>query len=279
MIALQTDTPLALHHLHVTSEDPQRLARFYTDLFELNAVPHNEGPIALTGGSRAIVIHRGKSGELAAAAYAARDEAALAKLKARLGDLAQPAVFADEIFFKPGAMRVHDPQGRCLIIGVPRLQRSADRLAARLQHTVFQTTQLEQVLNFYVNTLGFAISDEVVDTEGRVMTCFLRSDDEHHSIAFFRGSQDVWDHHCYETSSWNDIRDWGDRFARARCAIFFGPGRHGPGNNLFFMITDPDGNRVELSCELEQVKAEHCAGIWPHEEYTLNSWGRAWLRT
>ncbi|MEM5438755.1 VOC family protein [Paraburkholderia diazotrophica] len=278
-MTLQTDTPLALHHLHITSEDPQRLARFYTDLFDLKVVSHNGDQIALAGGSRAIVIHYGKSGELAAAAYAARDEAALATLKAKLGDFAETTTPADEVFFMQGAIRIRDPQGRCLVIGVPNEQRSPDDLPARLQHTVFQTTQLEAVLDFYVNRLGFAISDEVVDTEGRVTTCFLRSDDEHHSLAFFRGSQDVWDHHCYETSSWNDIRDWGDRFARARYSIFFGPGRHGPGNNLFFMITDPDGNRVELSCDLQRVEAAHPPGVWPHEEYTLNSWGRGWIRT
>lgn len=279
MSTLQTDTPLSLHHLHVTSEAPQALASFYTDLFDLRLVPYAGDAIALGGGSRAIVIHKGRPGELAAAAYAAGDESALARLTARLGDIAIPAGPEAMIFFKPGAIAVEDPQGRRLILGVPREARSNDPLPARLQHTVFQTTELEHVLDFYVNRLGFVVSDEVVDDEGRLTTCFLRSDDEHHSLAFFRGSQNAWDHHCYETSSWNDIRDWGDRFARVRRSIFFGPGRHGPGNNLFFMVTDPDGNRLELSAELQNVKADHQPGLWPHEEYTLNSWGRGWIRT
>ena len=76
-----------------------------------------------------------------------------------------------------------------------------------------------------------------------------------------------------------DIRDWGDRFARVRIPIFFGPGRHGPGDNLFFMVNDPDGNKVELSAEIEIVKADKPAGVWPQSEYTLNSWGRAWMRS
>ncbi len=37
--------------------------------------------------------------------------------------------------------------------------------------------------------------------------------------------------------------------------MFFGPGRHGPGNNLFFMVVDADRNRLEFSAELEITEA------------------------
>ena len=80
-------------------------------------------------------------------------------------------------------------------------------------------------------------------------------------------------------SEWNDIRDWGDRFAKERITLFFGPGRHGPGNNLFFMVVDADRNRLEFSAELELAPADREAGVWPQSEHTLNSWGRAWMRT
>jgi hypothetical protein len=45
------------------------------------------------------------------------------------------------------------------------------------------------------------------------------------------------------------------------------------------MVTDPDGNRLEFSAELEHVAEEQIPGVWPHGEYTLNSWGRAWIRS
>lgn len=153
-------------------------------------------------------------------------------------------------------------------------------MPGRLQHVVFQTTELEAMVDFYVNTVGFTVSDNVVDEQSsQLTTCFLRSDDEHHSLAFFRGSKNEWDHHCYETNEWNDIRDWGDRFAKERITLFFGPGRHGPGNNLFFMVVDADRNRLEFSAELEITEASRAPGVWPQEEYTLNSWGRAWIRS
>ncbi|QET01687.1 glyoxalase [Cupriavidus pauculus] len=279
MTTLQSTTPLQLHHLHLHSESPGQLAEFYRNLFELDAVAAPDGIYGLTGGERAIVIHPGASGELAMAAYAARTREELSVLRERLSDVARDGGIGSEVFFEPGAFSVTDPQGRRLLFGVPRTRRRPDRMAARLQHTVFQTTDLATIVDFYVNRVGFAISDEVVADDGSITTCFLRSDDEHHTLAFFQGSNNVWDHHCYETGSWNDIRDWGDRFAKVRRGIFFGPGRHGPGNNLFFMITDPDGNRVELSAELEHVRAGQSPGVWPHEEHTLNSWGRGWIRT
>ena len=39
---------------------------------------------------------------------------------------------------------------------------------------------------------------------------------------------------------------WGDRFVERHIKLDWGPGRHGPGNNLFAFITDPDGLRIEL---------------------------------
>ena len=75
------------------------------------------------------------------------------------------------------------------------------------------------------------------------------------------------------------FNDWGDRFAKERIAMFFGPGRHGPGNNLFFMVTDPDGNKLELSAELETMLPGQAPRVWPNTGYTLNTWGQAWIRT
>ena len=76
-----------------------------------------------------------------------------------------------------------------------------------------------------------------------------------------------------------DIRDWGDHMASLRIPMWWGPGRHGPGNNLFFMVEDPDGYKVEFSAELELMPEEMRYRTWPHEERTLNLWGSAWMRS
>ena len=106
-----------------------------------------------------------------------------------------------------------------------------------------------------------------------------RSDPEHHSFAVFRAPEARPDHHAYEARDWNDIRDWADHFATLEVPIFWGPGRHGPGNNLFIMVEDPDGNKVEVSAELELMHRHMPPRQWTHEERTLNLWGGAWMRS
>jgi len=278
MSTMQIESPASLYYLHITSENPQRLAAFYRDQMSMAESMINDTHVLLAG-SRAAIISAGPTAELAFPAYSLRDEAALAAMRARLLKHDVTLQPLDSPLYRPGAFVVADPQGRRTAFGLSNQHRDADAEPARLQHAVFQTTDLATVVKFYVDTMGFTISDEVVNEEtGQLMVVFLRSDDEHHSLAFFQGSRNEWDHHCYETNEWNNIRDWGDKFAKLRIPIFFGPGRHGPGNNLFFMVTDPDGNRVELSAEIERVAVEHVPGVWPHNEYTLNSWGRAWIR-
>ncbi|WP_039783335.1 VOC family protein [Herbaspirillum huttiense] len=277
-MSMQSHSPAQLHHLHITSPDPDALARFYSQNMDLQASLEQDRNV-LRGGSRAAVISSGPAG-LLYPAYVLRDAAALDALATRLARNGVAMQGIDDPLLQAGAFSIADPQGRLTVYGLARAPRQADAMPARLQHAVFQTTQLDEVVRFYVEQVGFTVSDEGIDEEsGRVMVVFLRSDDEHHSLAFFRGSRNEWDHHCYETDEWNNIRDWGDRFARLRIPIFFGPGRHGPGNNLFFMVTDPDGNRLEISAELDRVAIDATPGVWPHNEYTLNSWGRAWIRT
>ena len=276
--SLQTSAPATLHHLHVTSDKPAALSQFYQQQFGVQALP-SDGQHVLRGGARAFIISEGAPAALACAGFALRNSAELALLREKLGGNGLALTETANPLYQPGAFELADPQGRRLSFGVPQQAPGTDAEPARLQHTVFQTTQLDEVVRFYVEQIGFVISDEVVDESGTVMVVFMRSDNEHHTIAFFRGSKNEWDHHCYETNEWNDIRDWGDKFAKQRIPIFFGPGRHGPGNNLFFMVTDPDGNRLEFSAEMQVVEADTMPGVWEHGEYTLNSWGRAWIRT
>ncbi|WP_375392801.1 VOC family protein, partial [uncultured Sphingomonas sp.] len=107
----------------------------------------------------------------------------------------------------------------------------------------------------------------------------LRCSHEHHSLAMFQTAEARLDHHCLEAGDWGLIRDWGDHFAGEHIPLKWGPGRHGPGNNLFMFIHDLDGNWIELSAELEQVAPDRAVGDWLHEERTLNSWGAGLLRS
>jgi catechol-2,3-dioxygenase len=279
MDTLQTTTPAVLHHLHLNSSNPEQLARFYSSLLELSSSRGEDGTHVLAGGQRRLLISKGANGTPAFIAFAVQDVAALETLRARLAASVGNLDAVRSPLFSEGSFAVRDPQGRRLVFGVAPAKGFPDPRPGRLQHVVFQTTAIDPLVEFYVNRVGFAVSDRVLNEDGSLAAFFLRSDHEHHSLAFFVGSKNELDHHAYETTCWNDIRDWADRFGKERIPMFWGPGRHGPGNNLFFMVKDVDGNKLELSAELETFAPDQPARVWPNTEYTLNYWGSAWMRS
>jgi len=126
--------------------------------------------------------------------------------------------------------------------------------------------------------LGFQVTDRVVKTNGTLATCFTTSNHEHHTIACFRSDKKGIDHHSYEAGEWDHIKTWCDHFASHDIQLMWGPGRHGPGNNLFVFIEDADGNWIEISAELETVHGRPIKN-WPQTERTLNLWGKAIMRS
>jgi len=58
--------------------------------------------------------------------------------------------------------------------------------------------------------------------------------------------------------------------------VLWGPGRHGPGGNLFVFFDDLDGNHIELSAEMERFfddRAHYEARTWNAGPSTINLWG------
>ena len=264
--------PARLHHLRRDSPQPERLARFYGELLGDRVEPLPGASWLVAGPGRRLVVGKGAPGAVPYFALEVQDATQLGHLSASVQDR-EPS---PSPLFEDGAFAVRDPDGRQLVLGLPRKD-SGNGLCGRLQHFVCATTRLPEMLAFY-KRLGMVESDHV--REGEALTAvFLRSDPEHHSFAAFRAPESRPDHHCYETNGWLDIRDWADRMGKLNIPLWWGPGRHGPGNNLFFMIEDPDGHKVEFSAELELMPREMPPRTWPHEQRTLNLWGSAWMRS
>ena len=272
--------PARLHHLRRDSAEPERLARYYGELLGDRVEPLAGGDFLVQGHGRRMVVGRGAPGAVPWIAFAMQNAEHLSKYAAALDTLGVARDASPSPIFAEGAFAVIDPDGRRVVFGLPRRVAgpAASGPPGRLQHFVCASARLPEMLAFYRDKLGARESDRVLEGED-IAAVFLRSDPEHHSYATFRAPESRPDHHCYETSSWNDIRDWGDRMASLRIPLWWGPGRHGPGNNLFFMIEDPDGHKVEFSAELELMQQESAFRTWPHEQRTLNLWGSAWMRS
>ncbi len=271
--------PARLHHFALTSENPGEMADWYVRAMGYEKASHGDGWL-LGGAERHLMILPGKKSQVAFSSYAVIDAAHLTNVAENIAAAGCNVEKFDTPLFADGAISITDHDGNVFAFGVPsRANSGSDKLPGRLQHIVFATTQLADQVSFFTETIGFRKSDTVLDGDQDPTACFMRSDPEHHSLGLFRSAEARLDHFCFESTCWNDIRDWGDHFSEQRIPIVWGAGRHGAGNNLFIFVEDPDGNKVEISAEIETMTWEQAPREWPHEERTLNLWGTAWLRS
>jgi catechol 2,3-dioxygenase len=280
--------PAQLDHLAIESPEPERLADFYRRALGMEITPLHGGARLAVGRQRRFVICDGSLRGHAYSAFALADAAQLNAYRRFIATRRAALMAAPTPLLGEEAFAVRDPDGRLAVFGLRRRAPTAGEGAAatlpgRLQHVVVASSRFPEMMAFYRDVLGFLVSDtvHVADTGGGlgdVNVCFLRSDEEHHSFAVFRAPQSSSDHFALDVESWDDIRRWADHFAALDVAIWWGPGRHGAGNNLFFMVKDPDGNNIEISAELERLPKGEPGKRWPAGGKALNLWGPVWVR-
>ena len=290
---MTADTPIwpaQLDHLRLNSDDPEGLAGFYAATFGFHRTGLESGSQLLQGPGRTLVVGKGEPGERPYHGFRVQDRAQLDAIRDFLQGQGVNLEPSPSEVFEPDAVATRDPDGWLNVFGLPRGDLPAHRainvaspirLPGRLQHVVVATDNLKPMMRYYEGLLGFRASDYCVADEAdqdSKRVAFYRSDPEHHSFAVFQASEVRCDHHAYETTCWNDIRDWADHMSAQGVQLWWGPGRHGPGNNLFFMIKDPHGHQVEISAELEVPGRETAPRYWPVNERSLNMWGAGWIR-
>ena len=268
-----------LNHLCIRSSNPLRLARFFADAYGMDRRPIPGGWHCAAPG-RAVLVKSGRPNSVDFFAYAFPERGAFTEYRRRIQ--AGPVTLGrnPSPLFDSTAFAVTDPDGNVVAFGrrMDVAELSAVDLPARLQHIAFRTPNMERMVAFYTDRLGFVVSDRVEDSEGTLRACFMRTDHEHHSLALFGSAETRLDHISSETGNVSELAAWADRLAARHVPLHWGIGRHGPGNDLFFMVKDPDDNMIEISAELERCEAQRPAGLWPHEQRTLNLWGTAIMR-
>ena len=277
MKASRPELGAVLDHACLQSPEPDRVAAFLELAYAMTrkAIP---GGWQCTARDRTLLVRTGPANSIAFFAYAfdsaERLDAHRRELGAVLEALPNPSPLFDE-----GACAFADPDGNVVAFGVrPRTGAGGEEpLPARLQHLALRTPRLDAMAAFY-ESLGFLVSDRVKDEAGALRACFLRTDAEHHALALFGAAEARFDHLSCETRDTAAVIAWADRMASNGIPIHWGIGRHGPGNDVFFMAKDPDGNLIEISADLEVCDAARPAGTWRHEDRTLNPWGTAIMR-
>jgi catechol 2,3-dioxygenase len=278
--------PARLDHIRLDSDNARGLADFYCKTLGFAATALADGSLLLQAPARHLVIGSSTPGTQPYSAFRLGSAAQLAALRDHLAGSGVVQLASPSPVFAEGAIAVRDPDGRLAVFGLPRddlkpMPSGAPALPGRLQHMIVASLHLPEMMRFHEDLLGFVASDYVHATSGNrePTAAFYRCEPEHHSFAVFRGPHSRPDHHAYEANCRNDIRDWADHMASRGIKLWWGPGRDGPGNNLFFMIKDAQGYPIEISAELEIVPDAVQKRSWRHEERTLNLWGPGFMRS
>lgn len=268
-----------LHHISLESENPERLAKFYSVAMDMDASPTAEDQWLVEGSRRRLIAVKGQNKKLNFAGFAVKDASSLAALRAQVEKAGIEVLPNPSNYFDDDAFAVKDPDGNVICFGIAKPDQNQSKgLVGPIQHLTLASTDVCAMMEFYTQKLGFQLTDTVMDNDGTMKTFFSTSNHEHHTLACFQTSVQGIDHHSYEVGDWTLIRDFCDHWASNNIRIIWGPGRHGPGNNLFAFISDPDGNKIEISAELEVIH-DRDAGVWPQAEKTLNLWGKGIIRS
>lgn len=276
------ETPIwsaVLDHVCLETSSPQTMRSFYRDALGMQETELGRRSWLLEGPERRLVLTKGMSKKLTFSSFQVADDNKMVLLRKHIEAEGYTVIEKSAALFQQKAFELTDPDGNIICFGVKAsVSKKLEGVGGRLQHVVVASARLDLMVDFYGRVLGFLPSDYVMKEDGKIVAAFYRSNPEHHSLAVFAAAEKGFDHIAFETPSWNHLRDWADRLAAFDIPIWWGPGRHGAGNNLFFMVLDPDGNKIEFSAELEHMDINQPVRHWPHDRRTLNLWGNARMR-
>jgi 2,3-dihydroxy-p-cumate/2,3-dihydroxybenzoate 3,4-dioxygenase len=173
----------------------------------------------------------------------------------------------------PGGFLVPGPEGQ-----VFRFVADRERVAAiaraetpvQLTHVVLNALDREAFARFTVDALGFAVSDRT-----RHMT-FVRCNRKHHALAFAQADAASLNHVAFEMADLDAVMRGVGRLRDLGLSPAWGPGRHGPGNNVFAYFIAPFGAVVEYTAEVQSVDDTYRVGgpdDWKWPPNRIDHWG------
>jgi catechol 2,3-dioxygenase-like lactoylglutathione lyase family enzyme len=136
-------------------------------------------------------------------------------------------------------------------------------------HITLKVEDPEATAEFLTEILGFRLSDRMQD-----LFFWLRCNSDHHGLGLIKGTAGL-HHYALEVDDWASLKHAGDHLIARGRTFAWGPGRHGPGNNLFSYLLDQDGTVCELFADIYQVEdeASYRPRDWPEAPTTVNQWG------
>jgi catechol 2,3-dioxygenase-like lactoylglutathione lyase family enzyme len=253
---------------------------YYTTHIGLTVVRSGSDHGVLTGKGdepKLLEIHRGDAvglrGVALGAASRADVDATATALKTKGVTIIQPPAEDEDGY----GLRLRDPDGNeiAIIAGPGTGSASpehADGHPFALSHVVINSDHPQRLTAFFTDMLGFRIADAY---EQDLLT-FLRCDQpQHHCIGIGKADKPGLNHFSFECGSLDGVMKAVGRMKRGGHEPIWGPGRHGPGGNVFAYYADPSKLVPEFTTEVIQITDEVAweARTWPRTPESANVWG------
>lgn len=276
------------------SKDVARLSAYYRDVLGLTIVERADGATILTCplDHHSIMIEEGSRNTCTEIGLETTSESDLAVIEKKLQtagvdvrSASDPAQLTSRrISFRvPGEFSVCVDLVKPASGGIAEIGTVGPR---KLGHIAFKVVDVHSATKFFVDFLDFRVSDWIGD-----FFSFMRCGPDHHTVNLLRSDENQLMHHiAFELTDMDHLQCACDTLSRSDLPVIWGPGRHGPGHNVFTYHHNPDGQIVELFTQLDQMNDENSGAFDPrpwHEDKpqrpktwepgprTSNSWGMA----
>ena len=255
---------------------------FYTRTWNLEVAQRGDGVLYLRGSgtnSYLLALHQGGDvPQIRQVTLRARNQDALAAIEARVAEAGGTVLAAPHQLTRDPAggigLKFKDPHGRVFQVVHGDECREAEPPVrdrpVRLTHVVLNSHAVDETQAFLQHALGFRLADRTG------IMAFMNCDSDHHTIAIGISDNDALNHIAFLMPDFESVMRGGGRMRDAGFPIQWGPGRHGPGNNLFNYFIDPFGVVIEYTADVEQIDESyeaHGPDHWKWPPGRVDQWG------
>ncbi len=267
--------PIALTGLVLDTPLLNETASFYVTDFGLAEAARGVDEVALASLAAArppVVLRRAANAGFGGLSFAMPNLSSLSDLHRSLeaAGLAPDGIGED-------TFEVRDPDGTPVTLHVGAdvsagpLPTPTDR-PLFISHVVLNSRDPDRLVAFYRDALGLRVSDRY---EKGLLT-FMRCDQpQHHCLGVSPGMRNGLNHFAMDCGDLDAVMRGISRMHRLGRREVWGPGRHGPGGNIFCYFEDPTGFVPEFTCDVLQIEDD--AAWEPHEWKRTPENGNVWL--
>lgn len=265
--------------------DLARAEAFYTDVWHLSVSARTPDAVYLRGSGadhHLLALHAAESLSIRHVTLRARSPMAMERILQAVEPAGGRVLHSVRPSKDPAggmALRIADGDGRVFHVvhgdalhpDHPAPPDQPD-VPIRLAHAVLNSHDIERSQRFLEQVLGFTLADRT-----RLMA-FMNCDHDHHAIALGDADNDALNHIAFLMPDIDAVMRGGGRMRDAGYPIAWGPGRHGPGNNVFNYFIGPFGEVIEYTTDVEQIDESYPVGgpsDWTWPPGRVDQWGIA----